>query len=121
MRDTNLSECLQEDLYPICNSNEDACVIVSKNVNTHIHTPRISIFTCPALNGPRVRDNLEDIDISYFVHDEDRKNTEKRIKLICKISARLKIDVLILGAWGCGVFCNPVYELCVLWKKYITM
>jgi len=121
LRDTNLGDELDESLYPICESPEDACAILSQNITVKSSGRKISIITCPALVGPRVRDNLEDIDISYFVFDNDRENTENRIRLICATAARLQVEVLVLGAWGCGVFCNPVYELCLLWKKYIQL
>lgn len=130
IRGTNLLDSLEkvgiDKLYPICATPNDAAAILSRDIK--ITKPlaedmscMISIITCPALAGPRVRNNLEDIDISYFMYDEDRKNTEKRIDLICAAAARIGVDVLIAGAWGCGVFCNPVYELCLLWKKYIAL
>lgn len=133
IRGTNLLDSLEkvciDKLYPICAAPNDAAAIISRNIK--ITEPlaedmscTISIITCPALAGPRVRNNLEDIDISYFMYDDDRKNTEKRIDLICAAAARIGVDVLIAGAWGvgrCGVFCNPVYELCLLWKKYIAL
>lgn len=117
--DTDFLEQLDESKYPICKTPDDACVFVTTDVNIYEHDRKITILTCPALAGPRVRDDMRDIDISYFIHDEDRNNMESRINLICQIASRMNVQTLILGAWGCGVFCNPVWELCLLWKKYI--
>lgn len=130
LRDTNLLDSLTaagiENLYPICAAPDDAAAILSRDIRitkppADAVSGSISIITCPALAGPRVRNDLADIDISYFMYDQDRTNTEKRIALICATAARIGVDVLVIGAWGCGVFCNPVYELCLLWKKYIAL
>jgi hypothetical protein len=121
MRDTNLGDLLDPAAYPICESPSDTAAIITKDVSTLDGSTRFIVITCPALAGPRVRDDLRNIDISYYMYDEDRINTEARIKLICAIAARVQVDTLILGAWGCGVFCNPVYEVCCMWKKYIKV
>jgi uncharacterized protein (TIGR02452 family) len=120
-RETTIAETLVREHYPICESPEDSRAFVSTNVRLK-HDPTGSVFTIitiAALTGLRVRSDLSDIDIDYYVHAVDRANTERRIRLICKIAARMHVDVLITGAWGCGVFCNPVYEVCQIWKKYI--
>jgi len=57
----------------------------------------INVITCAAPN------------VSGFEYDKKklRKIMEKRVKRIMQVAAKVDTDVLILGAFGCGVFANP--------------
>lgn len=44
---------------------------------------------------------------------------ESRIKFILNIAETNKVDTLILGAFGCGVFGNDPYAVANIFKKYI--
>lgn len=47
------------------------------------------------------------------------EETEKRIEMILKTAHSLKIDVLILGAFGCGAFRNPHESIAYIFHKYL--
>jgi uncharacterized protein (TIGR02452 family) len=130
-RETTIADTLKQEHYPICETPEDIRAFVSTGVRMQETTPcaqfmdvrnkTFAIITIAALRGPRVRHDLHNINIERYEHVQDRKNTEKRIKLICQIASRLHVHTLVTGAWGCGVFCNPIYEVCTIWKKYIAL
>ena len=52
-----------------------------------------------------------------FTKQENQKALESRIKFIKNILAENKVDVAILGAYGCGVFKQDPYNVANLWKK----
>lgn len=45
---------------------------------------------------------------------------ERRIELIINTAYSLKVDILILGAFGCGAFRNPPQDIAYLFKKSIN-
>jgi len=44
----------------------------------------------------------------------------KRMRLVLRVAAMHKHDVLILGAIGCGVFRNNPSDIARIWKKLLT-
>ena len=44
---------------------------------------------------------------------------EERIRKIIRLAAFKQNDVLILGAFGCGVFKNDTYQICQIFKKIL--
>lgn len=51
--------------------------------------------------------------------EENSKILESRIKFVLDIAAREKVDTLILGAFGCGVFGQDATEVITLFNKYL--
>lgn len=75
---------------------------------------KVDVVTCPAPNkGAMIQHNRED-ELEQINHV-----FRKRIEFVFKIAYQNKIDVLILGAWGCGVFKNEVHEVAQYFKKII--
>ena len=59
---------------------------------------KVNVITCAApqlMNSQTRPDNYEAV-------------IAGRIKKILDVAAREKNEVIILGAWGCGAFCNPI-------------
>ena len=69
----------------------------------------ISVITCPAPNlRERPANSLKPGQTQLKLKDMELKNLHvKRISRICDIAKKEKAEVLILGAFGCGVFSNP--------------
>ncbi len=108
-RTTNLYHTLKQEYYPI-RSDE---IIISKNVKVIKNS---SYKDIKPLNIDYIltKDALiADGKFNKFTYEE----AERRIELIIKTAHALKIDILILGAFGCGVFKNPPEDVAYLFKK----
>lgn len=75
--------------------------------------PTVSILTSPAVNTGVVRRN-------------EPKNIDKilpvmrqRIAKVLAVAAKHQHEVLVLGAWGCGVFQNDPQEIAQLFKEVL--
>lgn len=54
-----------------------------------------------------------------FTEEENSKVLRNRIKFVLNIAAKNYVDILILGAWGCGVFKQDPIEVATMFKKEI--
>lgn len=73
-----------------------------------------SVITCAA---PNLTPNKK---YGYGITaEENSKILESRIKFVLDIAAREKVDTLILGAFGCGVFGQDATEVITLFNKYL--
>lgn len=52
--------------------------------------------------------------------EENIATLDSRIKFILDIAAENKVDTLILGAFGCGVFGQDAETVCKIFLKYLT-
>jgi uncharacterized protein (TIGR02452 family) len=53
-------------------------------------------------------------------NEENSKVLDERIHFLLDIAAEYKVDTLILGAFGCGVFGQDPYEVAEVFKKYLN-
>ena len=74
----------------------------------------VDVITAPAPNkGAMIQHNRkEEIAATKEVF-------KKRMDKVLAIAANQKCDILILGAWGCGVFKNDPNEIAELFKKHL--
>ncbi|KAI4158539.1 MAG: hypothetical protein L6R39_000517 [Caloplaca ligustica] len=52
-----------------------------------------------------------------YTNNKDREIALAKMRLVLDICAERHVDKVILGAWGCGAFANPVHEIARLWRK----
>ena len=71
-----------------------------------------SVLTLPAVNMKQVITKGEDI-------NEANKVMKYRMRLVLSIFAKNKNKVIILGAYGCGVFGNDPNEIAAWWKDML--
>jgi uncharacterized protein (TIGR02452 family) len=71
-----------------------------------------SILTLPAVNMGQVREKGESI-------NQAKQAMKERMRLCLAILAREKQKTIILGAYGCGVFCNDPYEVACWWQELL--
>lgn len=78
------------------------------------HWKECSVITCAAPNK-RTAQKYQSV--------TDQENTEalkSRIKFVLDVAEDNDIDVLILGAYGCGVFGQDATEVASIFKHYLT-
>ena len=71
-----------------------------------------SVLTSPAVNMKQVREKGEDVGQAKAV-------MKNRMRLCLAILAKEKNDVVILGAYGCGVFGNDSVEVARWWRELL--
>lgn len=108
-----------KDLYPI---KSDEClyspdILVIKNFDyVRMKTKdffSVSMLTLPALRKPRRIGER-------YVNEKDREIMRARIDAIFKIALLNNIQVLILGALGCGAYDNPPGEIISIFQGCLT-
>ncbi|KAK0938128.1 hypothetical protein LTR29_010239 [Friedmanniomyces endolithicus] len=56
--------------------------------------------------------------VSYC--DRDRELVTRKMKAVMRIAQAKGAERLVLGAWGCGAYGNPVKEVARIWRKVIA-
>ncbi|WPG99532.1 Hypothetical protein R9X50_00234700 [Acrodontium crateriforme] len=75
----------------------------------------------PDINKNRSEDREEggcSCGVSYC--DTDRELVTRKMKAVMRIAQSKGTEKLILGAWGCGAYGNPVKEVAKIWRKVIA-
>jgi uncharacterized protein (TIGR02452 family) len=68
----------------------------------------VSMLTCAAVNvGALQKNEPEKLRLVHGIMQE-------RVRMVLAVAARQKVDALVLGAWGCGVFRNDPEEIAML-------
>lgn len=67
------------------------------------------VITCAAPN--RARSNV--------LVEENHRRLESRIRFVLEIAADNKVDTLILGAYGCGVFMQDPEEVSIIFRELL--
>lgn len=50
---------------------------------------------------------------------KDRDIVESKMRAVLRIAERKGVKKLVLGAWGCGAYGNPIHDIAHIWKKVI--
>jgi uncharacterized protein (TIGR02452 family) len=50
---------------------------------------------------------------------KDRKTVENKMRAVLRIAAQKGVKKLVLGAWGCGAYGNPVIDIAQAWKRIL--
>ncbi|KAK2052823.1 hypothetical protein LY76DRAFT_598338 [Colletotrichum caudatum] len=54
---------------------------------------------------------------SQYVHEKDRQLVLEKMKVVLRACQMKGIRKIVLGAWGCGAYGNPVAEVAKAWRK----
>jgi len=82
-----------------------------------------SMIRFPGPNGSRIhREGEEDrggcsCGVSYC--DRDRDLVTRKMRAVLRMAQKQGAEKLVLGAWGCGAYGNPVREVAKLWKNVL--
>lgn len=74
---------------------------------------KISIVSVPAINKPQ----LEHINGQCHISRQLVEPSKEKIRTVLRISGQMGHDCLVLGAFGCGAFCNPPHHMATLFKE----
>ncbi|KAK4454249.1 hypothetical protein QBC34DRAFT_290287 [Podospora aff. communis PSN243] len=69
----------------------------------------VDVVTCAALRGPEVEGGR-------YVSGKDREAMRDKMRLVMGVCRKKGAKRVILGAWGCGAYGNPVGEVAEGWR-----
>ena len=69
----------------------------------------VDVVSCAALRGPEVEEGR-------YVSGKDREAMRAKMKLVMGECDVKGVRRVVLGAWGCGAYGNPVVEVAKAWK-----
>ncbi|EFQ34980.1 uncharacterized protein GLRG_10124 [Colletotrichum graminicola M1.001] len=56
---------------------------------------------------------------SHYVHEKDRQLVLEKMKMVLRVCQMKGVKKVVLGAWGCGAYGNPVAEVAKAWRKVL--
>jgi uncharacterized protein (TIGR02452 family) len=119
-RRTNAIYTHPKEWYPLersqCVYCPDVTILKDSTYNVLPESEQYSVgmLALPALRKPKLLKNCTEY------QSTDRERMEIKIEAIFKIAITHGHDALVLGALGCGVFCNPPLEVAQLFKAAIV-
>ncbi|KAI0188254.1 hypothetical protein F4808DRAFT_446340 [Astrocystis sublimbata] len=83
--------------------------------------PVVSVISVAAIRRPQIEKIFENGEYrrSQFKLPADRRLTKDKMRLVLRIAARQKHELLVLGAMGCGAFKNPPEEIAQCWSEVL--
>ncbi|KAK1727880.1 hypothetical protein CaCOL14_012594 [Colletotrichum acutatum] len=76
----------------------------------------VDCISAAMLRNPEIERD-EDTGFSHYVQEKDRQLILEKMKIVLRICQLKGIRKIVLGAWGCGAYGNPVAEVAKAWKK----
>ena len=109
----------RKGLYPI---PDDACllseqVVVCRGTEADgypiLAQPfKVTMLSCAALSHPPLRGN-------QYAKSTDASLMRRKVQLIIDGALRARCDVAVLGAFGCGAFCNPPEQVAQIFQDVL--
>lgn len=111
-RCSNLGLCVSVEHYPLLQTE----ALYTKNARfiKDFHYRKIEPIVCDVLTIAAINLNKETPEMEIY-----KDLTSTKIKLMLNLAATHKIDNLILGAWGSGVFKNDPNFISGLFKQHL--
>jgi uncharacterized protein (TIGR02452 family) len=76
----------------------------------------VDIVTAAMLRFPDLdKDGVE----ARYAEEKDRELVVKKMRAVMRILQAKGAEKIVLGAWGCGAYGNPVNEVAKAWKKVL--
>ncbi|KAI0485362.1 hypothetical protein F4859DRAFT_378420 [Xylaria cf. heliscus] len=131
---SSLALSLHKSYYPWTSSTgvytRDVVVVRSSMSTGHellvpqtpaLQLPVVSVISVAAIRRPAVHKVFENgrYPESMFKFPADRELTKNKMRLVLRIAAQQKHELLILGAMGCGAFRNPPGEIAQCWSEVL--
>ncbi|OLN96603.1 hypothetical protein CCHL11_00813 [Colletotrichum chlorophyti] len=93
--------------------NEDADDVLEKKDRWFV-----DCISAAMLRNPETERD-EDSGFSHYVHEKDRQLILEKMKVVLRICLAKGVKKVVLGAWGCGAYGNPVGEVAQAWRKIL--
>ncbi|KAF3484209.1 TIGR02452 family protein [Arthroderma uncinatum] len=74
----------------------------------------VGVLSAAMLRFPDIDD-----DGAGYANEKDRGTAEAQMRATMRIFHAQNINHVILGAWGCGAYGNPIKEIASLWRKVL--
>ncbi|KAK1829583.1 hypothetical protein QBC39DRAFT_356471 [Podospora conica] len=127
---STLAMSLETAQYPLKNNealyNPFVIVLREEMADGHRVIPEaarkmVAAVTAAALERPKVQSfNLVDgTQKLVFASEAERRWTKDKMRLTLRIAAAYEHELLVLGAFGCGVFANPPEDVAWCWKEVL--
>ncbi|KAH7083766.1 hypothetical protein FB567DRAFT_446774 [Paraphoma chrysanthemicola] len=80
----------------------------------------VDVISAGMLRFPELEDDDADVDVVKKLSKSDTLLVEKKMRAVLRIAQAKGVKKLVLGAWGCGAYGNPVGDIARAWKKVLT-
>ncbi|KAH0607419.1 uncharacterized protein H6S33_002453 [Morchella sextelata] len=116
---TTLYWSLREDYYRLpplgCVYTPDVLVFRDEENKDLAKKERfyVDVISCAALRFPETEGGR-------YENVADREQMWEKMRLVMRAAARGGVGNVVLGAWGCGAYGNPVEEVAEGWKKVLV-
>ncbi|KAI3317638.1 hypothetical protein HD806DRAFT_366254 [Xylariaceae sp. AK1471] len=136
---SSLSLSLHKSYYPWTPSTavytRDVVIIRSSMSSGHkllvpqtpvTQLPVVSIISAAAIrrpavcNAPQTSEHNSHHRRPAFKYPADRHLTKEKMRLVLRIAALEKHELLVLGAFGCGAFKNPPEDVASCWSEVLN-
>lgn len=122
---TTLYPALKEEFYRLPELGAvytpDVLVFRSHNADA-TDLPKAERFFVDVITAAmhRMPDIEEDEDEEKrYANDNDREVAEQKMSVVMRIAKSKGVKKLVLGAWGCGAYGNPVSEIAGAWMRVL--
>ncbi|PKS04883.1 hypothetical protein jhhlp_008247 [Lomentospora prolificans] len=55
-----------------------------------------------------------------YAEEHDREAAVKKMRAVMQIVKSKDVGQVVLGAWGCGAYGNPIWEIATAWRKVLS-
>lgn len=116
---TTLYWSLREDYYRLpplgCVYTPDVLVFRDEDNKDLAKKDRfyVDVISCAALRFPET-------DGGKYENSADREQMWEKMRLVMRAAVKGGVSNIVLGAWGCGAYGNPVEEVAEGWKKVLV-
>lgn len=115
---TTLLPSLQEQFYRLPKEGvvHTPDVLVFRDANGN-DLPKAERFYVDVMTAGMLR--FPDVEGERYANDADREMAVKKMRAVLRICVAKGVKRVVLGAWGCGAYGNPVAEIALAWRKVI--
>ncbi|KAK3689761.1 hypothetical protein B0T22DRAFT_380279 [Podospora appendiculata] len=79
----------------------------------------IDVITASMLRFPDLEGDEADIEGRRYAEQKDREMVVRKMTAVMRILRAKGVGKVVLGAWGCGAYGNPVGEIARAWKRVL--